>query len=377
MGIVSDQTSQKPPKPPTRKLGRYEVGPKIAGGGMAIVYLGRRRGSDGIERVCALKVIRDELATDTRYVQMFLDEARILSRLSVHPNIIQTYDYGISDDGRYIAMELLLGRSLADACEIVAVRNEHVPYALAAWMCARIADGLHHAHELRDVDGTPLEIVHRDVNPTNIFVSYDTSIKLLDFGIARANRREFRSAAGIVKGKLPYLAPEQLGDGPIDRRVDIFQLGTTLWEATTGRRLFKRETDLDTVRAVQKCKVPDAREIQLDYPEGLWRILTRALARHPSERYETAADLGSDLDLWLDEDRQDEALVGPGLRPWLDDLFPGEAEKHARWLAKVMRQDRGAATTMMPPRPLPDTQEGSLAEVEPSAFLDLPSRETR
>jgi serine/threonine protein kinase len=194
---------------------------------MATVFLGRRVDGRAGEGLAAIKVILTELAKEAQFVAMFADEARLLSRLE-HPNISRTLEVGHADHVGYIAMELLLGRTLADTWE--AAKEAEVPFRfdVAAWICAQIARGLHHAHNLVDETGAPFQLVHRDVNPSNIFLTYDGSVKLFDFGLAKAQGRTALTKAGIVKGKVPYLSPEQLAQLPIDRRSDIFSLGATL-----------------------------------------------------------------------------------------------------------------------------------------------------
>src|SRR5262245_56158978 len=188
---------------------------------MATVYVGRDVRDDGSEELVALKVIRDELAHDEQFSAMFVDEAKILARLS-HPNVIQTLEYGVSGDHRFIAMELLNGRTVSDAWDVLTANHEKLDLGVVAWICARVAEGVHSAHELVDEDGMPLSVIHRDVNPTNIFLTHSGEVKLIDFGLAKARVRVSKSAEGIVKGKIPYLAPEQARGQAIDRRTDIY-----------------------------------------------------------------------------------------------------------------------------------------------------------
>ncbi len=336
------------PARPTQ-LGPYEVVAKIAGGGMAAIYLGRAR-VKGAEPVVAIKVIRHDLSAREDVVAMFLDEAGILVRLS-HPNVARTYEYGIEGQQHFIAMELLLGRTLMDVWEAAVARGEGIPYEMAAWIAARIADGLHHAHELKGEHGEPLHLIHRDVNPSNVFLTYDGSVKLFDFGLAKALGRRAQSAAGIVKGKLPYLSPEQIMQFPIDRRCDVFTLGTTLWELATMRRLFKREDDVDTVKAVRGGPIPDPRTFDPAFPEPLAKVIRRALERNREHRFATAADLARDLDAFVPAAS---AATMPGVvSQMLDHYFPGERKRQSGWLKQTRSLPAGVPrVTMAPPGPI-------------------------
>lgn len=349
----SSPTQTKAPSVPPlpTKLGHYAVGAKIGGGGMASVYLGRTT-KNGAEELVALKVIKEELLEDANFSDMFLDEAKILSRLS-HEHVIRTLEYGVSGRRHFIAMELLLGRTLADVWDPLAKDGKRLPLNLAAWICARVAEGLHSAHELADENGTPLLVVHRDVNPTNIFLTYDGRVKLIDFGLAKARKRASKkSLAGVVKGKIPYLAPEQTHMKPIDRRVDIFSLGTTLWEVGTGRRLFKRDTDFATLQAVREGNIPDPRTFHPDFPEALFRITSKALQYDPKDRYQTADAMRRDLDAYLAGAAPND--MSTELARTLNDLFPGELERQHTWLNQAASRDRQPpAKTMRPPVPVP------------------------
>jgi len=346
-------SGQNPPTPVL--LGRYAITAKIADGGMATLYLGVGRDADDKEELVALKVIKEGLSGDEVYEAMFLDEARILSLLG-HPNVIHTHEYGITKGGHpFIAMELLLGRTLADAWDDHANESGHMPLALGAWICARVAEGLHSAHALRDDEGALLQVIHRDVNPSNVFLTYDGRVKLIDFGLSRARKRSAKTGDGIVKGKIPYLAPEQATHGPIDRRIDVFALGATLWEVCTGRRLFKRETDAETLQAVRDANIPDVQSLRPEVPEALSKIVHRALAIAPDERFGTAAELQRELDAFVDAkvDRKAE------LAEYLETRFPGERARQLEWV-KAASAPRKPMATLAPPVPIGlDTAEGA------------------
>ncbi len=349
-------------------LGRYALAAKIADGGMATLYLGR--GVDGDEELAALKVIKEGLSGDAVYEAMFLDEARILAMLT-HPNVIKTHGFGITPGGHgFIAMELLIGRTLADAWDDHAAAKETMPLGLGAWICARVAEGLHSAHALRDEHGELLQVIHRDVNPSNVILTYEGKVKLIDFGLARARKRSAKTGDGIVKGKIPYLAPEQARREGIDRRVDIFALGTTLWEICTGRRLFKRETDAGTLQAVRDADIPPVETLRTGMPQALARIVHRALALAPGDRYGTAGEMQRDLDAFLAEleevDREAE------LRAYLDAHFPGERERQLAWVQAASTSSSGSAVvrglTSQPPG-APASRSGPTALVTSATTL--------
>ncbi len=346
-----------PALPPPKQLGKYEVGAKIGGGGMASVYIGRATLADGTEERVALKVIRDELAHDEQFKSMFIDEAKILAQLS-HPNVIHTLEYGVTGHHRFIAMELLSGRTYADVWDLLSVKGDKMPIPLAAWLCARVAEGLHSAHELVDETGMSLGVVHRDVNPSNIFLTHGGDVKLIDFGLAKARVRLSKSADGIVKGKIPYLAPEQAHGRPIDRRIDVYALGATLWESVTMKRLFKRDTDVDTLRAIREAKVPDARTLVEGFPEELWRIIVKALSVEPDDRYATADELRSALDAYVGARRPQ---MNDELASLLTRMFPGQEARQANW-EKAATSVRYPMTTMPPPAPVPIASSSMLEE---------------
>jgi serine/threonine protein kinase len=349
------------------RLGPYEVLAKIGGGGMATVFLGRAKGPGGQERIAAVKAIKSELSKQEQFVTMFLDEAKILSRLN-HPNIARTLEFGVTGQQHFIAMELLLGRTLLDVWDACVARALPLRLDLAAWICARVADGLHYAHELSDEDGNWLHVIHRDVNPSNIFLTYDGEVKLFDFGLARARGRRHKTESGVVKGKVAYLSPEQLEQLPIDRRTDIFTLGATLWELTTMQRLFKRESDIATAFAIKEALIIDPRTIVPLYPESLWQVVKRALAKDRNERYQRANDLSKDLDAFVG--RVSETDMPNLIGRVLDDLFSGDRERQMGWLRTTRALPPNATkATIAPPALLPSVNIPTKTEREAAKIM--------
>ncbi len=349
-----------PVSAPPSRLGRFEVGAKIGGGGMAKVFIGRAPKPGGGDELVALKVIRDEYATDERFNAMFTDEAKILARLS-HPNVIHTLEFGTTGVHRFIAMELLEGRTFADVYDALVANEERIPLRLGAWICARVAEGLHSAHELADESGTPLGVIHRDVNPGNIFLTLDGTVKLIDFGLAKARVRTFKTDAGIVKGKIPYLAPEQAQIGPIDRRVDVYALGTTLWETATMKRLFKRDTDVATLKAIMDAEIPDIREMIEGFPDALWKIIDKALQRDKDDRYASAEEMHKELDAFVG----DASDLPKELAELLARLFPDLGKQYEKWEHAAISV-RTLKVTMPPPAPVP-TASSTLLEEKPES----------
>lgn len=279
-------------------LGRYTLRHPLAEGGMAAVYLAQHRGAGSFHKWLAIKLVHSHLTTDTRFVDMFLDEARLAARIE-HPNVCAVYDFGESDGSYFLAMEYLHGESLASVVSL-AWQRDGLPHEVTAALIADAARGLHAAHELRTPDGTPAEVVHRDVSPQNIFVRYDGIAKVVDFGVARSRERlAERTTTGEVKGKLAYMAPEQLKQQPVDRRADVFALGVVLWEATLGRRLFKRDSEGATVYAVVHDELPPPSQFDPAYPPALERIVMHALERAVDSRYATADAMARDLEAFV------------------------------------------------------------------------------
>ncbi len=298
MGEPAPKTYSEPPEPDLRRFGRYTLCYRVARGGMASVYLAQLRSETGFSKWVAIKMIHPRMAADERFVSMFMHEAQILSRLD-HPNVCTVFDFGQQGDEYYLAMEYLHGESVASLMRRAREQKMPVPYPIAARIISDAARGLHAAHELLMSDGRPAGVVHRDVSPQNIFLLYEGSSKVVDFGIARSEERGEVTRTGELKGKFHYMAPEQLRQEDIDRRADLFALGIVLWELTTGRRLFKRQRDVDTMMAVLSNKYPRPSEKRDDYPEALENIVMRALAPLPADRFQTCDELARALNNFI------------------------------------------------------------------------------
>jgi eukaryotic-like serine/threonine-protein kinase len=280
------------------QIGKYRDIVELGKGGMGDVFLTVALGPAGFNKLLVVKRLRHSLASDPDFLKMFLNEARLAARLN-HPNIVHTYEVGFDGVSHYIAMEYLEGQSLQRL-----IRRASGGGGLTLEMQLRVlADalaGLHYAHELTDYDGTPLAIVHRDVSPANIFVLYDGQVKLVDFGIAKsANSAETK--AGIFKGKIQYVSPEQYTGGPLDRRADIYSAGVVLWEAVTGRRMWKDAGDLTVMQRVSVGDVPLPSSVEPQVPARLEAICMKALAVVKEDRYPTAAALQADIEDFLHE----------------------------------------------------------------------------
>ncbi|MBJ6760264.1 protein kinase [Myxococcaceae bacterium JPH2] len=268
-------------------FGKYELLRKIASGGMGQVFLAREHGT-GFERLVVLKLILPHLAEDEEFLDMFLEEARLVARLS-HPNLITILDLTEIEGRHCLAMEYVQGEDVRRLDKFARAQNRPLPVGLVLRVIADAAAGLSYAHNARDAQGQPLRLVHRDVSPQNVLVGFDGGVKVIDFGVAKAATSGQQTATGVLKGKYPYMSPEQASGLSVDARSDQFALGVVMWELLTGKRLFKGESDLMTLRLVKDCQVPPPSQLNPAVPTSLDAIVLKALAPTADGRYADCA----------------------------------------------------------------------------------------
>ncbi len=317
---------------PIRAVGKYRILSELGRGGMANVYLAVARGPGGVSKLVVLKALLPDLATEQGALSMFLDEARLAAQLN-HANVVQTYEVGTEGDRHVIVMEYLEGQSLSTLIRRAEQSERKLPLRMYLRILINVLEGLHYAHELSSYDGAPLALVHRDVSPQNVFVTYDGQVKVLDFGIAKAASSSTQTATGLVKGKISYMAPEQMIAGTIDRRADVYSAGCMLWAVATGQKLWKDMPDVHIMRAVLAGEIPTPQSVNAGVDNELNRIVMKALATQPDERYATALELQADLEAYAE-------TLGPLIKQkdigiFMADLF---ADKRAEIRALVERQ---------------------------------------
>ena len=277
---------------------RYELVTLLAMGGMAEIWLARQQGSREMGKLVVVKRILSYMASQKKFMEMFIDEARITSRFD-HPNIVRIHEVGKSGGTLFFIMEYLEGESLGFLVNTGIMKGKVISPELTAGILAQVCDGLDYAHRLRGADGTPLNIIHRDVSPPNIVVLYSGKVKLVDFGIAKADMKVHKTVTGVMKGKVSYMSPEQCRGKPLDGRSDIFSLGIVIWEVLTRRHLFKRNSEIETLQAIANAKVPTVRKFNPAVDRQLDEIVMQALAREPADRYRTAGEMGTALRAYL------------------------------------------------------------------------------
>ena len=280
------------------EYGRYVLLERVAVGGMAEVFRAKRKGVEGFEKLVAVKRILPHLSSNKDFVDMFVDEAKIVASLS-HPNIAQIFDLGKIDGSYYIAMEFVEGRDLRTILSRARARGTLLGVDLAALIAAKVGAALEYAHRHRDDTGNALRIVHRDVSPQNILVSTEGEVKLVDFGIARATTKASHTDSGSLRGRLLYMSPEQAWGKPLDNRSDIFSLGGVFFEALTGHPLFSGNSEMSILERVRDAGFLPPSSLNPAVPIELEAVVTRALQRDPDARYQDAAEMLLDLDTYL------------------------------------------------------------------------------
>ena len=281
---------------PGMVLGRYELLLPIAQGGMATVWAARQKGSRGFQKTVAIKTMLPTLSDDAQFEQMFLDEAALAAKIH-HPNVAEILDLGEQDEILYLVMEWVDGEALSVVHKAARKNNTQLPLRIALRVGIQACAGLHAAHELHDENDVALQLVHRDVSPQNILVTYDGIVKLVDFGVAKAvGRAGGETTAGQLKGKVPYMSPEQTRGGNVDRRTDIFAMGIVLYKLTTGLHPFLGENDLITMRNIITRPVLPPRVKNPGFPQELEQVLVKCLQKDPEKRYQTMIELGNALE---------------------------------------------------------------------------------
>jgi serine/threonine protein kinase/DNA-binding response OmpR family regulator len=355
------------------ELGDYVLLGLIARGGMAEIYKAKRKGVKGFEKIIAIKKILSGYGEDDKYIEMLVDEAKIAAELS-HPNIIQIYDLGRKDNYYFIAMEYVLGKDLREIQGRLREKDQWFPEEISLFLCIKILEALNYAHKAKDSHGHALEIVHRDVSPPNILISYNGDVKLTDFGISKASIKMHHTISGALKGKLLYMSPEQArGEGTIDCRSDLYSVGVVLFELLTSKKLFLDTSEMGVLKKVQNGEILNPREINPDIDPALEKIILKSLNKNCDKRYQSAATMIADLETFMVKKYNympgpvqlshfiyhlfEKEIVRDGIKV---DLKPLPEKPLLREIPKVQPE---------PPKPLP-VQAGKV--IEPAAALAKP-----
>jgi serine/threonine protein kinase len=342
-----------------QQFGRYYLTQKIAMGGMAEIFRAKSLGAEGFEKVVVIKRILPHYSEDEGFVTMFKDEARVAAHLA-HANVVQVFDFDMVNDLFYIAMEYVEGRDLKRVLDHGAKLGKPLSIAQAVHVMIEASQGLHYAHA-RVVDGQPLNIIHRDVSPHNVMVSFSGEVKIMDFGIAKAASRSTKTRVGTVKGKCAYMSPEQARGKPLDPRSDLFALGVLLWEMLTGKRLFVGESDFETLNNVLKAEVPAPSELNPEVPKELDAIVLKSLAREREDRQVDVGQFVSELRRWFYSSVPDPDAVS--LKNYMTDLFADEIEVLRAEVAIEVQMMDGVRKGTGPSGKRPGTGSSSVPQV--------------
>jgi TonB family protein len=352
MAPAPDEAGSQPGEP----FGQYNLLEKIAVGGMAEVWKARMRGVEGFQKMVAIKKILAHMSDNSEFIGMFIDEAKLAAQLS-HPNIVHIYDLGKIGRSYYIAMEYVEGKDLRSLLNAARRRAQPLPVGLALLIAARLASALDYAHRKRDFEGRELGLVHRDVSPQNVLISYDGDVKLCDFGIAKAVSKVGQTQMGALKGKLQYMSPEQAWGRAVDARSDIFSLGTVLFEMLTGERLFSGESEMSVLESVRQGRTRSPRAVDPSISADVDEIVTRALAPIQS-RFQTAGEMSQRIEAVLQS-----------IRP-----SPGPADL-AAYIHRILESEEesdDSAHFLVEPAPGPDTGSASAAAAASASSPSMP-----
>ena len=334
-----------------QKFGKFTLLDKIASGGMAEIFMAQTLGPGGFEKIVALKRILPSFSSHQEFISMFIEEAKITSQLT-HSNIVQIYEFGEIDQTYYLSMEFIDGKNLRQLLSRCEELKHPMPLEHAVFVAHKICEGLDYAHRFQDKKAhESLHIIHRDVSPQNILVSYEGEIKLIDFGIAKIKAHEGRTKSGVLKGKFSYMSPEQASGEAIDQRSDIFSVGTLLFEMLTRQRLFAGPNDAATLKKIQEAKIPAPSLFNPDVPFELEEIVFKALAKDPAKRYQTAKELHRELTRFLHTLNPD--FTASHLATFMRSVFSAELAEHKKHIHEVLN----SVVTLQPSVPESEEKE--------------------
>ncbi len=320
------------------KFGKYYLLKKINTGGMAEIFLAVQSGLEGFEKLTAIKRILPHLSGNEEFISMFINEAKLAAQLT-HPNIVHIYDFGKTEEAYYIAMEYLAGKNLKEILKRCREKKITLPVKQAALIIRCACKALDYAHRKRDLNNKLLNLVHRDVSPQNILISYEGEVKIVDFGIAKAALHSQETRVGMLKGKLAYMSPEQAMGKKLDHRSDIFSLGIVLYELLTGTRLFRGNSEFSLLEKVKEAKIEPPRKLNKEISPGLEQILLKALAVKPKDRFQTAGHMRQALDKVLKIGEESDA--SPTLIAFMGRLFSDNIRNEANDLRRLLEGYKG------------------------------------
>ena len=342
------------------RFGKYSLLNRIAVGGMAEIFLARQEGLEGFEKTICIKRIRPHLSSQPNFVRMFLNEAKLAAQLN-HPNIVQIYDLGRIADSYFIAMEYISGRDMSRIIPKAEKAGIPFPMIYALRIASNVCEGLYYAHTKTDAYGNPLHVVHRDVTPENVLVGFNGTVKIVDFGIAKANTQLEQTRAGEIKGKLSYMSPEQAMGAQLDARSDIFALGSVVYEWVTGYKLFTGENEMAILKSIIDGKIYPPSYFKEDVPEAVERILMKALEKDKEKRYQSAWEMQFEIDTYLASSEFTPSNIH--LSNFLKQIFGDEIEREKELLIK----NRDQEISQRAPRPDPPSaheHEEEILELE-------------